>query len=259
MPRWQFRWAKAFNDLWAFMQEQLRRRRLPTRRGRGPPPTSTILWARGAGQQRPAGHIVACKVRFAPDLGTPVRAAISCCPNPRAAGWSVTAGRGDHQPFSILLLTPALLAAREMARRGEAPKPTANRTPRLRRERLRCPLQRGTSASAAAPAHQREQPVGASRDERNQQMPRAPKRTRRRRRQMRLRTSGPTFPVRVVREPIDRVEEESPSDRNGAAAERTDSSRNRLDRTRRSERHGDRNAYLDAITDRWLRQHDKKP
>jgi hypothetical protein len=101
--------------------------------------------------------------------------------------------------------------------------------------------------------------AGASRDERKRRMPRAPKRTRRRRRQMRLRTSGPTFPVRVVREPIDRVEEESPSDRNGAAAERTDSSRNRLDRTRRSERHGDRNAYLDAITDRWLRQHDKKP
>ena len=42
-PRWQFRWAKAFNDRWAFMQEQLRHRRPPTRRVRGPPPKSTIL------------------------------------------------------------------------------------------------------------------------------------------------------------------------------------------------------------------------
>lgn len=85
------------------------------------------------------GHISACRVRLATDLGTPVRAAISCCPNPRAAGWSVTTGRGDHQPFSILLLMPALLAAGEMARRGEAPKLTADRIPRLRRERPRCP------------------------------------------------------------------------------------------------------------------------
>ena len=50
--------------------------------------------------------------------------------------------------------------------------------------------------------------------------------------------------------------------RSSSAARRTTptpSGRNRLDRTRRSERHGDRNASLDAITDRWLRQHDEKP
>ncbi len=221
-PRWQFRWAKAFNDLWAFMQEQLRHRRPPTRRVRGPPPKSTILWARGAGQQRPAGHISACRVRLATDLGTPVRAAISCCPKPRAAGWSVTTGRGDHQPFSILLLSPALLAAREMARRGEAPKLTADRTPRLRRERLRCPPSRGTSASAAAPALQQEQPVAMSSHERSERMPRAPRRKRRRHRPIRLRTSGPTFPVRVIRAATDRGGEEAPTDREDATHERTD-------------------------------------
>jgi hypothetical protein len=78
------------------------------------------------------------------------------------------------------------------------------------------------------------------------------------RRQIYRHAEGHMDAVRVVRAATERVGEESPSDRNGAAAERTDSSRNRLDRTRRSERHGDRNAYLDAITDRWLRQHDKK-
>jgi hypothetical protein len=221
-PRSQFRRAKAFNHLWVFMQEQLRRRRLATRRVRGPPPKSTILWAQGAGQQRPAGHMSACKVRLATDLGTPVSAAISCCPNPRAAGWSVTTGRGDHQPFSILLLMPALLAAREMAHRGEAPK--AHRRPHTVAPAGTPEVSpaRGTSASAAAPALQQEQPVATPNDERNQRMPRAPRRPQRRRRPTRLRTSGPTFPVRVVREPIKRVREEDPTDRNGTTSERTD-------------------------------------
>ncbi len=97
-------------------------------------PVGTWRWT-----AKTRGTISACRVRLATDLGTPVKAAINCCPKPRAAGWSVTTGRGDHQPFSILLLMPALLAAREMAPRGEAPKPTADRIPRLRRERPRCP------------------------------------------------------------------------------------------------------------------------
>jgi hypothetical protein len=41
-------------------------------------------------------------------------------------------------------------------------------------------------------------------------MPRAPRRKRRRHRPIRLRTSGPTFPVRVIRAATDRGGEEAP-------------------------------------------------
>ncbi len=161
------------------------------------------------GTARTFGTNICLQVRLATDSMTPVRAAISCRPIPRATGWSVTAGRGDHHPFSILLLTPALLVAMRngLRRRGTE----ANRRPHTAAPAGTPEVspQRGTSASAAAPALQQEQPVANGQPkEGNNAMARAPRRRRHgRRRGVWFRRKVPTFPVRVIRRSIEGVGE----------------------------------------------------